>query len=104
MKAADKFNRSKIANRSKLLPGLDGRSKRARRFRDLVDSFSEPLGNFEQLPEEVAALVRMAAFSILAVEAQQASGVAGEPLDLAELHTLTETLERQLNTLMELAG
>ena len=43
-RAGSSKSRSRVTNGSKMLPGVDGRSAAARRFRDLVGDFGRDLG------------------------------------------------------------
>jgi hypothetical protein len=92
-------NRSATSNGSTILAGVDGRSLEARRFRDLVVSFAEPLGGFESLTEESAALVRQAASITMQNESIQAAAVRGEPVDAEQVVRLTNALTRVLSAL-----
>lgn len=92
-------NRSATSNGSTILAGVDGRSLEARRFRDLVVSFAEPLGGFEGLSEESAALVRQAASITMQNESIQAAAVRGEPVDAEQVVRLTNALTRVLSAL-----
>jgi hypothetical protein len=69
--------RSAVSNGTKPLDGADGRSKQARRLRDLIHDFSEELGGGDLSPVE-AMLVRNAAMSAVKSEEQQAKMAAGE--------------------------
>jgi hypothetical protein len=89
-------NRSAASNRSTILAGVDGRSLEARRFRDLCVSYSDPLGGFESLSEDDAAIVRQAAGVTLQSESMQASIVRGEAVDAEQVVRLTNVLTRLL--------
>lgn len=94
-----KTNRSRCSNSPLALPGLDGRSAEARRFRDLVLSFAEPLGGVDGLSEENASLVRQAASITMANEAIQSAAVRGEHVDAEQVVRLTNALTRVLAAL-----
>ena len=50
--------RSAVTNHKDLLPGLDGRSATARRFRDLVNAFVADMGGLDRCSEIRLGLVR----------------------------------------------
>ncbi|RWO45975.1 MAG: hypothetical protein EOS11_10295 [Mesorhizobium sp.] len=52
--------RSAVSNGSAILPGVDGRSPWARRFRDLIVAISNDQGGDDQLPEAKRLLIRNA--------------------------------------------
>jgi hypothetical protein len=82
-------NRSAISNRSRLLPGIDGRSATARRFRDICYE-TEIGGNVTEVERD---LVRQAAGLTLRAEQLQAAIVRGEAVDNDELIRLSRTLK-----------
>ena len=68
--AARATTRSRISNRSRLLPGVDGRSATARRFRDICRSYElEAGGNVTEVERD---LIRQAAGLTLRAEQLQA--------------------------------
>lgn len=75
--------RSRVTNRSKLAMNVDGRSAAARRFRDLIDEFTEELGG--DLSKAEHSLVKLAAVTFLRAEQLQAAVVNGDTVDDAEL-------------------
>lgn len=103
MRNVDKFNRAAGSNRRHLLPGLDGRSRKSRRFRDLVISLCEGIGPYESLSEEHAALVRQTALLMMAAESAQSAAISGDALDIGALLETTATIERLLSKIKELA-
>ncbi|WP_159727573.1 hypothetical protein [Methylosinus sp. Ce-a6] len=94
-----KTNRSRAANCIAALPGLDGRSAEARRFRDLVVALASPLGNIDDLPEETIALVRTAAGLTMQSERLQAAIVKGEQVNHDDLTRVANGLSRTLSAL-----
>jgi hypothetical protein len=84
-------NRSAISNRSRLLPGIDGRSATARRFRDICISYETEIGG--NVTEVERDLVRQAAGLTLRAEQLQAAIVRGEAVDNDELIRLSRTLK-----------
>jgi hypothetical protein len=70
--------RAAVSNGSRLhAKGIDGRTRDARRFRDLVDSFSASRGGESALSEADKALVRTAAALAVKAERMQAGDRQG---------------------------
>jgi len=98
--ATDPRARARISNGS-LLPGVDGRSAAARRFRDLVAEFGRELGQGEPLSVRAlssaeVALVRQAAAITVRAEALQADIVSGAAIDDSNVVRLTNAACRIL--------
>ena len=92
--------RAAVSNGSRLhAKGIDGRTRDARRFRDLVASFSENLGGEADLSEADKALVRNAAALAVKAERMQAAIVKGEDVDLEGLTRLSNCVSRVLSQL-----
>lgn len=92
--------RSAVTNGSRLhAKGIDGRTRDARRFRDLVASFSESLGGESALSEAERALVRNAAGLAVKAERLQAAIVKGEDVDAEQLTRLSNCVSRVLGQL-----
>jgi undecaprenyl pyrophosphate synthase len=89
-------NRSRVTNGTRLIEGIDGRTPSARRFRDLIESFSCDLGGTERLTEAERALVKQAASVTIRAEQLQAAIVRGEAVDPDELIRLSNTSRRLL--------
>ncbi len=89
--------RAKISNGSCWLPGVDGRSAGARRFRDLSKAFAAELGGLAGLSEPERALVRQAAGLTLQTERLQVAIAKGEKIDPDELIRLSSEARRALN-------
>jgi hypothetical protein len=86
--------RSKITNHADLLPNISHKSKMARRFRDLVNSFLADAGGRELCSEiKIGLMRRLAATTVLSenFEAQMIDGVA---VDISQLCTLSSTCMR----------
>jgi hypothetical protein len=77
--AASPSQRSRVTNGSGLLPGIDGRSALARRYRDLVAGITADLGN--DASEALLLQVRNAASLQLHAEELTARTVRGERVD-----------------------
>jgi hypothetical protein len=91
--------RSRISNGSKLLMDIDGRSKWARRFADILYGISAVLGGYANLSEGQRQLIRRCA--LLAVECEDMEGTAasGDPIDLHLYGEVTDRLGRALQRL-----
>jgi hypothetical protein len=89
-------SRSRVTNGKRSMAGVDGRSSSARRFRDLVESFSAELGGMDCLSEAEKALVRQAASLAMRAEQLQGAIVRGESVNPDELIRLTNTARRTL--------
>ena len=95
--APSKTNRSAISNRSRLLPGVDGRSSNARRFRDICAAYdAEAGGNVTEVERD---LIRQAAGLTLRAEQLQGAIVRGEAVDNDELIRLSSTAKRLLEAI-----
>ena len=92
-------NRSKPANGTRLLEGIDGRSPAGRRYRDLVESFASDLGGLKALSEAGRSLIRQAASVTIRAEQLQAAIVRGEAVDNDELIRLSNTSRRLLSAI-----
>ena len=77
-----------------MLPGLDGRSATARRFRDLVNAFVADMGGLERCSEVRLGLVRRLAATTVQAEMLEARMVNGDAIDIATLCTLASTTVR----------
>src|SRR4051812_24552417 len=86
--------RSAVTNHTGLLPGLDGRSATARRFRDLVNAFVADMGGLDRCSEIRLGLVRRLAATTVQAEMLEARMVNGEAIDIATLCTLASTTVR----------
>jgi hypothetical protein len=89
-----KHGRARVTNHHDLLPGLDGRSPAARRYRDLVNAFISDMGGIEQCSAIKIGLVRRLASVTVQVETIEASLVNGQPIDISVLCTLASTVLR----------
>src|SRR3954453_2050455 len=86
--------RSAVTNHMGLLPGLDGRSATARRFRDLVNAFVADMGGLDHCSEVRLGLVRRLAATTVQAEMLEARMVNGDAIDIATLCTLASTTVR----------
>jgi hypothetical protein len=89
-----KLTRSRITNGAERLPGIDGRSAVARRYRDLCAALIGDAAGIERCSEARLQLIRrFAAVSVIA-EAMEAKLANGEAIDIAEHCALSSTLVR----------
>jgi hypothetical protein len=95
--------RSAVSNGTRLLHGVDGRSVPARRYRDLIVAYAEPLGGLANLPDADKAMVRHAAALTIRSEQLHASILLGHHVDDEELTRLTNSLSRMVAGLRERA-
>jgi hypothetical protein len=86
--------RARITNHADLLPGLDGRSAAARRYRDLVNSFIADMGGLDTISEIKLGLLRRLAATTVQAELIEAKMVSGQKIDVATLCTLASTTVR----------
>jgi hypothetical protein len=86
--------RARVSNHRDLLPGLDGRSPSARRFRDLVNAFIADMGGLDQCSEIKLGLLRRLASVTVQVEMLEARMVNGEVVDISTLCQLASTALR----------
>jgi hypothetical protein len=79
--------------------GVDGRTRSARRFRDLFDSFAAQLGGIAGLTEADRSLARMAATLQLKSEEMQEAAAQGLEVDAEQLVRVANSLSRVLSKL-----
>lgn len=84
--------RSTVTNGQHLLKGIDGRSKLARRYRDILQELEEDLG--PDLSVVQVQLCRRFAGNSCAAEHLEAAICRGEEIDLALYNRLTVSLSR----------
>jgi hypothetical protein len=92
--AISPFSRSAITNHKELLPGLDGRSAPARRFRDLMHRYLSDMGGLHNCSEIKLGLCRRLAATTVQAELLEARMVRGEKIDISVLCTLASTAVR----------
>jgi hypothetical protein len=89
--------RNAVTNSSRLhRRGIDGRSREARRFRDLFERFAESLGGESRLTEAERTLARTAASLAVKAEAMQAAVADGQDVDSEQLVRVSNSLARVL--------
>jgi hypothetical protein len=93
-----------VKNHKNLLPGLDGRSASARRFRDLVNAFVADMGGLDCCSEIRLGLLRRLASTTVQAEMLEARMVNGEAIDIATLCTLASLEARARHVEVLTAG
>jgi hypothetical protein len=86
--------RARLTNHRDLLPGLDGRSPGARRFRDLVNAYVADMGGRDNCSEVKLGLLRRLAATTVLAEAMEAKAVNGETVDVSTFCNLASTTVR----------
>jgi hypothetical protein len=89
-------NRSRVSNGRDVLPGIDGRSIIARRYRDIVSALAvdQGQGSTLQLSEARLQLIRRFAAAAVLAEQMESRLANGEQIDIAEHALLCSTLVR----------
>jgi hypothetical protein len=91
--------RSRISNGSKLLMDIDGRSKWARRFADILYGITADLGGDDNLSEGQRQLIRRCALLAVECEGLEGDAAAGDTIDLFLYGQMTDRLGRALQRL-----
>jgi hypothetical protein len=86
--------RSGLSNRAELLPGIDGRSTTARRFRDLVSDMIADAGGREMVSECKLQLIRRFSASCCLAERLEAVMASGRDIDASRHCVLANTSAR----------
>jgi hypothetical protein len=86
--------RSRVTNHNALLPGVDGRSKAARRFRDIVAALVADQGGLDRCSEARLQLIRRFAAAAVMSEQMETRIAAGESIDVGEYSQLSSTMVR----------
>jgi hypothetical protein len=86
--------RAKVSNGSKALPGVDGRSLVARRYRDIASQIVADQGGLDHLSESRLQLIRRFAAASCIAEQMEAKLANGEVIDVQEHALLCSTLVR----------
>lgn len=86
--------RSRVTNGREVLPGIDGRSMLARRYRDLYEALCADQGGSDRLSEARRQLIRRFAAASVLAEAMEARLANGERVDVTEFSTLASTAVR----------
>jgi hypothetical protein len=91
--------RSAITNGSRLLDGLDERSRPARRYRDVQFDIANDLGGMDALTETQRHVVRSIAGLVVLREALDVKLLNGEDVHTATYCTIANTLNRLVTTI-----
>jgi hypothetical protein len=86
--------RSRVSNHKDLLPGIDGRSVVARRYRDILAAVVADQGGLDRMAEARVQLCRRFTACCVLAESLEARLANGEPIDIAEHANLTSTAVR----------
>lgn len=86
--------RSRVSNGADVLPGIDGRSATARRYRDICSAIAADQGGIERLSEARIQLIRRFAAAACLAENMEARLANGENIDIGEHAHLTSTMTR----------
>jgi hypothetical protein len=89
-----KARRSRVTNGRDILPGIDGRSAAARRYRDIAAAILIDQGGEDRCSESRKQLIRRFAAAAVLAELLEARLTNGERVDIAEHATLSSTLVR----------
>ena len=93
--------RSRVGNGSALFVDetVDGRSKEARRFRDVLAEIASDLGGLDQLSEGQKQLARRCALMAVECEKLEAKSISGETIDLEGYGKLCDRIGRAFQRL-----
>lgn len=93
-------NRSRVTNgRALFVEAIDGRSREARRFRDVLSEIVSDLGGPDTLSEGQRQLARRASMLSVQCEVLEGQAVAGKAIDLEVFGKLTDRLGRTFQRL-----
>jgi hypothetical protein len=87
-------HKSALTNNSTMLPGVDGRSAQARRFKDIIAQIVADQAGISECSEARLQLIRRFAASALLAEELEAKLARGEDIDVATHALLCSTLTR----------
>jgi hypothetical protein len=85
---------NRVTNGSDILPGIDGRSGIARRYRDIVDAILVDQGGADRCSESRLQLIRRFAASAVLAEQMEARLANGDQINVPEHALLCSTLVR----------
>jgi hypothetical protein len=85
---------SKVTNGREILPGVDGRSGVARRYRDVMDAICQDQGGKDRLAEARIQLIRRFSAAAVMAEEIEANLALGKPVNIAEHVQLTSAMVR----------
>jgi hypothetical protein len=93
-KPAEPWSKSRVTNGKDILPGVDGRSLVARRYRDISSAILSEQGGVDQCSESRQQLIRRFAAASVLAEELEARLARGEKVDIAEHALLCSTAVR----------
>jgi hypothetical protein len=93
-KSAEPYHRSRVTNGREILPGVDGRSLVARRYRDISTAILVDQGGQDQCSESRQQLIRRFAAAAVLAEELEARLARGENINISEHALLCSTLVR----------
>ena len=86
--------RSRVTNGADILPGVDGRSMTARRYRDITSQIIADQGGEGRLSEARLQLIRRFAAAAVIAEQMEAKLALGAEIDIVQNSQLASTLVR----------
>jgi hypothetical protein len=86
--------KSRVSNGQELLPGIDGRSVVARRYRDISYAIVADQGGVDVCSETRLQLIRRFAAAAVMAEQMEADLANGKPIDVPQHALLVSTLVR----------
>jgi len=86
--------RSRVSNGNDVLPGIDGRARISRRYRDICAAIASDQGGAAYMSEARMQLIRRFAASAVLAEQMESRLANGETIDINEHATLSSTLVR----------
>ena len=86
--------RSRLSNGRDVLPGVDGRSVVARRYRDIIGAVVSDQGGAEHLSEARLQLIRRFSAASVLAEQMEARLARGEEINIQEYSLLVSTMVR----------
>lgn len=86
--------RSRVTNGQEILPGIDGRSPMARRYREIAAALITDMGGFDRCTEARLQLIRRFSAACVMAEAMEATLVNSQRIDINEHSLLSSTLVR----------
>ena len=88
------LNRARVSNGGDILPGVDGRSWVARRYRDIAKAIVIDQGGQDRCAEARLQLIRRFAAAAVLAEQMEAKLANGEVINITEHALLTSTMVR----------
>ena len=86
--------RSKVTTGREILPGIDGRSLIARRYRDVLEAICQDQGGKDRLAEARIQLIRRFSAAAVMAEEMEAQLALGKTINVAEHAQLTSAMVR----------